>query len=244
MTFLRRLALQWALLTRLPLPASWVPPGLDDAPSLSWAPLVGGVLGLGTGACGWLLARSLPPLPAAWGTCGLYALAGWALHLDGWSDLADGFGSGRRGEALREVMKDSRIGGFGALALVWGVGMWSLLLAQIPASRWPLALAFAGATGRFALCVAAWRGVYPWESGMGRCFVREYRGAHLALALLLAAPFLLPFPGGTPLSLCGAALAGLGMAGAFNRRMGGVNGDVLGGAEVLGELIALGILAS
>ena len=229
MTFLRRLALQWALLTRLPLPASWVPPGLDDAPSLSWAPLVGGVLGLGTGACGWLLARSLPPLPAAWGTCGLYALAGWALHLDGWSDLADGFGSGRRGEALREVMKDSRIGGFGALALVWGVGMWSLLLAQIPASRWPLALAFAGATGRFALCVAAWRGVYPWESGMGRCFVREYRGAHLALALLLTAPFLLPFPEGRPFPCAGRCLRGWGWRGPSTVAWEGSTGTSWGG---------------
>ena len=239
MSFLHRLALQWALLTRIPLPASWVPSGLDDGPSLSWAPLVGGILGLGVGASGWLLACTLPPLAAAWGTCGLYVLAGWGLHLDGWSDLADGYGSGRRGEALRQVMKDSRIGGFGALALVWGVGMWSLLLGAIPPHRWPFALAFAGAAGRLALCAAAWKGVYPWESGMGRSFVRGYGTAHLGVALVLAAPFLVPCPPGALVAVPGGILLGALLAWVFNRRLGGVNGDVLGGTEVLGELLAL-----
>ena len=74
---------------------------------------------------------------------------------------------------------------------------------------------------------------------MGRSFVRGYGTAHLGVALVLAAPFLVPCPPGALVAVPGGILLGALLAWVFNRRLGGVNGDVLGGTEVLGELLAL-----
>ena len=58
------------------------------------------------------------PLVCAWAGAAFYFVTGWALHLDGWGDVWDGIGSGRTGDRLREVMKDSRLGSFGGASLV------------------------------------------------------------------------------------------------------------------------------
>lgn len=245
--FFRELALRfvvfWTLLSRIPLPKAWWPKSEElpsGAEALTMAPLAGGVLGLLAVLPAWLLAQVLPPSACAWIACGFYTIAGWSLHLDGWGDLWDGIGSGKRGDAMREVMKDSRSGSFGVAGIVLAIAIRAALLSAIDVSLWIPACVAAGGVGRFALNVSAYIGKYPWPSGMAKDFVEGFRGYQLfraGLAVCVLLPFT-PFVGWVLGVLC-VSVTGAGLALWANRELGGTSGDVLGASEVLGEILVL-----
>ncbi len=240
-----RFVVIWTLLSRIPLPRRWWPDTMPRGGSaLSLAPLAGGVMGLLTGlvvtAAAFLGFR---PLVCAWAGAAFYFLTGWALHLDGWGDLWDGIGSGRSLDGLREVMKDSRLGSYGGASLVIAFGLWTSLLASAEQSDRLAACVTAAASARFAENVAAFFGLYPWESGMAKGWVDGYTARDLFeafISLLLFLPFA---PLRLPLCAAGAALAAFAAARYMNKRLGGVNGDVLGAAAVAAEIISMAVWA-
>src|ERR1019366_4569859 len=108
------------LLTRLPVgwfSGTQAPAGIADA---VWAfPIAGAVVGgIGGGVFWGCSALGLPPAVAAVWTLVATLLVTGALHEDGLADTADGFGGGRTREQKLEIMRDSRIGSFGALAVM------------------------------------------------------------------------------------------------------------------------------
>ena len=241
--FIARFVVIWTLLTRIPLPRELWPETMPAGDRcLALAPLAGGLLGLLSGAL--VAAARLAGFNncvSAWLGAAFYAMAGWALHLDGWGDLRDGVGSGRRGEELRAVMKDSRLGSYGAVGLILAFGLWTSLVGSLEGPRAVAALVTAGACGRFASCAAAFSGQYPWEAGMAKGWVDGFTGYDFftsGICLLLCAP-LAPFSWIFAAAL--AAAAGTMAAVRMNRRLGGVNGDVLGACEVAAELLTLGV---
>ncbi len=240
-----RLATTWMLFTRIPLPAAWLPreARLPDADDLALVPVAGAVFGLLAALPAQLALLALPPLPAAWISCVVYALFGWTLHLDGWGDLWDGIGSGRRGEAMRAVMKDSNCGAFGVTGIVLALSLRAALLAAVHPALWLPACALAAGVGRYGIAAAAYVGEYPWEKGMGLTNVRNFKGYQLFCATL-ATCLLLPLG---PIAWLGgiltAGLSGAGLALWSNRTLGGTNGDVLGASAVLGELLVLACCA-
>ena len=103
-----------AFLTRLPVPAAHVPTG-GLAQAARAFPVVGAGVGAAAGGVLWLAAQAgLPPLVCALLALAAAALVTGALHEDGLADLADGLGGGRDREAKLRIMRDSRIGAFGA----------------------------------------------------------------------------------------------------------------------------------
>src|SRR5690606_10887022 len=159
-----------ALLTRLPVP-DHRPAGAEAA----WAwPLAGGLLGaLAAVLAAALLALGIPPGPVAAAVLALLALLTGALHEDGLSDTADVLLRGRAGDRRLEVMKDSRIGGFGALALARVMlASWSALEALIAEGRlWgPLIAAAALSRAPMAVVMAALPPARPGglSAGTGR----------------------------------------------------------------------------
>lgn len=238
----RRFVFLWALIARIPLPQRWWPEKGDlprGADALTMMPLAGGALGLISVLPAWLLSFVIPPAPCAWIACGLYTVAGWSLHLDGWGDLWDGVGSGKRGEGMRAVMKDSRSGSFGVAGIVLAIAIRASLLSAIAPDSWPAVCAVAGGVGRFASPSAARWGEYPWESGMARDFVLGFDGCRLFFAFAAACLLLplAPLGGAMGILLSGGAGAAMGLW--ANRAMGGAGGDVLGAAAVLGEILVL-----
>lgn len=240
-----RLVVIWTLLSRIPLPREWWPePVPAGNRALALAPLAGGLMGLLTGLV--VSAASMlgmNGLASAWVGAAFYFLTGWALHLDGWGDLWDGIGSGRSGEALRSVMKDSHLGSYGAASLILAFGLWTSLLASVRPEFRLAACITAGASARFAEVTAAFFGRYPWDYGMGKGWVDTFGPYDLFISVLCLIPFL-------PLSiahysLCAAlsALTGFLFALRMNKRLGGVNGDVLGAAAVAAELISMAVWA-
>ena len=234
-------------LTRLPVrtPAAW--PHHVLAASAPAFPLIGALIGalggLAFALASWL---GLPPLLAALLAVAAQILVTGGLHEDGLADLADGFGGGRtRAEKLR-IMRDPRLGSFGALALVLTLLARIAALAAL-AEPWLVASALiaAGAASRAGL-PALMASLAPardhgLEAGAGRPHPLR-AAAGIAIAALLA--FVVLAPGMAAAGLVGAAGALLSVAILARRQIGGYTGDVLGAAQQLAEVgFLLGALA-
>jgi adenosylcobinamide-GDP ribazoletransferase len=233
-------------LTRLPwVRADWSVPLMQAA----WAfPLAGVLLGLTCGGvAGAAMEAGAAPLLAAALGVGAATLFTGCLHEDGLGDTADGIGSGRDRERSLEILRDSRIGTYGMVAVVMSllirVAALSMLLQAGP--WWALALpawVLAAALGRGAgpafmgLCGPARAdGV---GAGAGR---PPAAGTAVALALPLAAGLAWGAP--TLVAMLAALLALPWLAGLARRRLGGYTGDVIGAAILIVECAALTFLA-
>lgn len=234
-------------LTRLPLPRL-----RDSGRKLAdcmWAfPLVGAGLGLAAGGCFAGLAALLPPLAAALVALALLVLATGGLHEDGLADLADGFGGGRDREHRLEIMRDSRTGSYGALAVVFSVALRAAALAALPPVAAIGVLAAAGAASRAAMPLAMLMGDPARRDGLGAGAGLPDLG-HVAaggtIAILVALAALPPEAAAAGIGLCvAAALLVMAMA---RSKIGGFTGDVLGAVQQFSEtgvlLAAAAVLA-
>jgi adenosylcobinamide-GDP ribazoletransferase len=233
----------WTLITRIPVPRKFSPPNftLPTAEALALMPIAGGLFGALAAIVPALSAwAGLPDPAAAWFACGLYTVLGWGLHLDGWGDVWDGFGSGRRGDELRRVMKDPRTGVFGVAGVVLALAARAALLPE-SGVHWLTVCALGGSVGRFGGNVAARAGKYPWESGMARDIVGDFGDYQLFRSFVFTCLMipLAPFEWAAGMILSSAA--GAILAAWANRRLGGVNGDVIGASSVLGELLVMAV---
>lgn len=118
-------------LTRLPLWRIVRPEERYFRDTLLWWPSVGFVTGGTTLSVLWLTSCIMPPLPACLlAICARLWLTG-AMHEDGLADFFDGFGGGTSKEKILAIMKDSRIGGYGTIALILYFLLYVSLLSSI-----------------------------------------------------------------------------------------------------------------
>ncbi|XHM68403.1 adenosylcobinamide-GDP ribazoletransferase [Streptomyces nigra] len=220
------------------------------------APLVGVVLGCAAAAVTLvLLFLGAGPLLAAVAAAAVPAVLTRGLHLDGLADTADGLGSAKPAEDALRIMKQSDVGPFGVITLLF------VLLAQVAAmarlyddswARGALATVVAAVAARLALTLAARTGVPPARpEGLGAAVagvvpVRAAAGVVLAVtAVAVAAGALLGADGAVRTAV--AVLAGLGCAELLLRhcvrRFGGVTGDVFGGLAETAATTALVVLS-
>jgi len=241
------LAAGFGLLTRLPV--GWlVPAGAPWRPGRAvWVfPLAGAVAGAVTGLVLMLGHRlGLPPLlSAAWALAAAILLTG-GLHEDGLSDTADGYGGGRDRMRRLEIMRDSRIGSFGAIALCLSLLLRAAALAALPPAALFAAPVAAAVLGRAAMPVLL-RVLPPARTdGLGHG-VGQVPPLALALTLLIAAGFcavLLP-PLRAVLAAGLAVLVAAASALLARRKIGGQTGDVLGATAVAVECAVLTLLAA
>ena len=239
------LRLAFLLLTRLPVGTiRGAAPGMAAS---SWAwPLAGAVVGviaaLGAGIGLWL---GLPPAMAALLALAASVLATGAMHEDGLADLADGFGGGRDRARKLEIMRDSRIGSYGVMALVLAIGFRGLGIAEL--------LGGGSATAALIGIAAASRAVLPSAlilmpparaDGLGRSAAgAEPRPALIAAAIGFAC--LLPLGPGIALVVAVAiALAATAVAALAMRQIGGQTGDVMGAMQQLAECAGWAVLVA
>jgi adenosylcobinamide-GDP ribazoletransferase len=235
-------------LTRLPLSRlasggtrlDLTPPSLADA---AWAfPLVGLIVGaIGGIAYGIASAFALPALAAALIAVAATALVTGGLHEDGLADTADGFGGGATRDHKLEIMRDSRTGAYGVLALIFSVGLRVAAIADI-AARWHVlgALVAAHALSR-GILPAALRWLEPARSdGLGATAGRPAQNAALfAFGLALGVALI---GVGIPVGLSAAIAAGviaIAIGWLAQSQIGGQTGDVLGAIEQGAETAAL-----
>jgi adenosylcobinamide-GDP ribazoletransferase len=190
------------------------------------------------GLAALVFAAGFPPLlGAAWALCVTMLLTG-ALHEDGLADMTDGFGGGRSPARKLEIMRDSRIGSYGALALMMSLLLRVSAVAAIPHPA--PALIAAGIVGRGAMIVPLLLLPPARPDGLGAT-VRHPPLAAAALGLVLSAVAAWLVLGGRPAiaAVSAAAAAGLMVSAIAYRQIGGHTGDVLGGTEIASECFVL-----
>ena len=221
-------------LTRLPTPVlkgfqpEWV------ARSAVYYPVVGWIVG--AIAAGVLLVADrlwMPIIGAALSTvAGLMVTGGF--HEDGLADTVDGLGGGRTRETRLEIMKDSRTGAYGAMALWSTLTIKTLALAALPPPQAALALVLAHGGAR-ALPVAVMTGPYAGDPGRSKLGAQSARPHEAVIAAVLGLlPFaLLAWPQAA-VAVTWAIGAALVVAIIARRLIGGWTGDVLGAVEQVG----------
>src|SRR5215467_798161 len=228
--------------TRLPVPHS-APIDSGDVAHASWAFPVAGALVGSVGALTYVIASGiqLPSALAAALALGATLVVTGCLHEDGLADTADGLGGGRDRARKLQIMRDSRLGTYGACALMMSFLLrWAALAAMASPMTVAAALIAAHVSARAALPVfmhfvpaARFDGL---SAHAGRPALRAAAVAALLGVLALAAAL---GPATAIIGLVLATCAGLLMAWLSMRQIGGQTGDVLGALEQIIEIVIL-----
>ena len=223
--------------TRLPVPA-WVGHSSEAlASSTRYFPAVGLVVG-GIAALVFFVTSYVWPLTLA-------VLASMAatlyitgvFHEDGWSDTIDGFGGGWEKERVLAIMKDSRIGSYGAAALIIMLLAKFCALIELKPSLIPAAMIAGHALSRLCATAVMTSLDYVRDEGKAKPMSAKISRASLAFAVSTAVlPLLFLPPSRVLLGLVLAGLATLWLARLFTRRIGGYTGDCLGAVQQFSEV--------
>lgn len=233
--------------TRIPVPA-WVGHGQEHLNGAArYFPAVGLLVGLIAALTFWVFSFLLPtPLPAILSTAATMLVTG-AFHEDGLADTFDGLGGGATRERALEIMKDSRLGTFGVLALVVAVSTKIATLGAMPLQLALGALIAGHAFSRACAATLLFTGSYAGkiEQSRAKPMAQHMHRSEFVFAAIV---------GTLPLVLCGIPAAA-GFAAAllvlwvlarwFTDRLGGFTGDTLGAAQQLTEItFYLAVLAA
>ncbi len=240
-------------LTRLPMPAwkSFQPAWL--AQSVRYFPLVGVLVGIINVAVWWLLGHWLPASVTVGLMLASSLLVTGAFHEDGFADTCDGFGGGTSQDRVLAIMKDSRVGAYGAIGICVVLGLrWTTYVA-IPAAAFPLMVIGAHMFSRWCACGLIWRLRYVRndDDAKVRPLADSLGGRDWALSGAIGAMAAAPFAMASDPMLQSLLFPALGAAVGssaittvvvalyFRRRIGGYTGDCLGAVQQLTELAFL-----
>lgn len=240
---MKRIAASLTFFTRLPV---W---RFMDIPSESYStvvvfwPLTGWVTGSLTALLLWLAAMALPMLPAVViALCGRTIFTG-ALHEDGLADFCDGFGGGRSSEQILSIMKDSHIGTYGVVGLIFYYFLFATLVSSLP--FW-IAMCGVLASDAFSkTCAGQLTNLLPYarpEGAKNRISYQHMTPIQLIVAIIAG---LLPvgllayrFPL-FALSIIFPMLSSLLFGLYLRRKIGGYTGDCCGAAFLICEISML-----
>lgn len=225
------------MMTRVPVRFAAPPTAGELARAAAWYPLVGAGIGAVAAGAHWALVRAHLPSLAPWAALAAAIVVTGAFHEDGLADTADGLFGGHDRARRLEIMRDSRVGTYGVVALVLVLGAQVTALGALPAALAWRALVVAHALGRAAALPLTLLPYARAEGGLGASVAQRVPAAALGFALVtgLGPLAILPWP----LALAAAGAAGLvALAGAwrFSRDLGGITGDTLGAVVKLAEL--------
>jgi len=229
------LALEFLTVLRLRRAASYA--GADLGASLAWFPLVGLLIGGTMLAADTSLAHVLTPAPRAALLAALLVVLTGALHLDGLADCADGIFGGHTPERRLEIMRDSRSGSFGVVAIALALLLLLAAYADAGNALHRALLLVAPVLSRLAMVIAVALFPYARPAGLGRLYHEHARPWPLVLALVSGVVIVVALlgAGGAVLAALAAAVALL-----FGRfatgRLGGLTGDVYGATGMLVEI--------
>ncbi len=224
-------------LTRCPMPRNLETDEKELGQAAMFFPLVGALVGASGALLHAALLNFLPPSTCALLTLVYFSFITNAFHEDGLADAFDGFGGGWTRERALEIMRDSRIGTFGALALIFLALAKYNFLSSLDSSvvwRWLVVAHTAARWTTLPLCL--WL-PYAREEGQGKLVAQRlgYGGAAVATLTLLAALALLSWREAAV--ACAVAIAApLGTGLYYRSRIGGVTGDCLGATNQLTEV--------
>jgi adenosylcobinamide-GDP ribazoletransferase len=249
----RSLLVAVQFLTRLPTPK--VAMG-DEAQrckilgrSVAYFPLVGALIGAMTGATIRLGGQFWPIGLAIVIGLAFEALLTGAFHEDAVADFCDAFGGGWTRDDILRILKDSRVGSFGALGLILALALRGGAIAAIETDRLIAAVTASAALGRWAILPAMWA-LPPAadRKSLSRDISRQIGSKRLVLGTLMAVPGCswLAFisPGRLAVGCAASVVLIAWLVRYVRRRLGGMNGDCLGFLCYASQVVVLLITAA
>lgn len=235
-----RTQLQLALMALTRLPAGRIDGDVPPLGAAAWAfPVVGMIVGAIAGVVfwgsGWL---GLPPLAAALLAIATSVLITGGLHEDGLADMADGFGGGRDKSRKLEIMRDSRLGSYGALAMILVVGLTATAMAEA-GNLW--AFIAIGAVSRTAMLLPLMLLPPARPDGLGASAAASINPSFWVAFFLTLLLSLFALPLWTILVASALTFSVMALAKA---QIGGQTGDILGATQKLVECAAWLTLAA
>jgi adenosylcobinamide-GDP ribazoletransferase len=224
---MKRFLTALGFLTTIPSPYH-DPSGIEElGKAAAWFSVVGALLGAWIALIYVILARYLPlPVSAALSVGAWVYLTG-GLHLDGLADSFDGLLNSSSSERRLEIMKDPRLGTFGAVGLILTMVLKIGILTALPINFTWLAIPLAASMARLLLIWAA-RQPMARPDGLGAAFKPElnWMGMLVSVVLPLGLAVLSGWRGFAALVLGGVCAAGIIRSARI--RLGGLTGDVFG----------------
>lgn len=204
-------------------------------------PLVGAMIGAFSGGVFWLAALVFPVTLAIVLATAASLLTTGAFHEDGFADTCDGLGGGATRERALEIMRDSRLGTYGAAGLGLMLAAKVLALAATPPEAVPWLLMAAHAASRSAAVLAIATSTYVRDAGLASPVAETVTPDSLAFVLATGAAAVcvlltVTTPAVSLAGLGGLAAGYLVMRGVYVRKLGGYTGDCLGAVQQTSEL--------
>jgi adenosylcobinamide-GDP ribazoletransferase len=211
----------------------------DVAASVPWFPVVGALVGLLVASVYAGGRQLVAPLPAAAVAVAAGVLVTGAFHEDGLADTADAFGAFDAAHA-RRILKDPVHGSYGVCAIVLSLLLRVAALSTLGGWAAVAIVPAAHALARTAAILLLGTGGVAAEEGLGASYAARVRGVHLATVAVIGLVLGALAAGlwvGPAVAVAAVAAYVVGSLGA--RRLGGLNGDVLGAAEQVAEISVL-----
>ncbi len=244
--FFTELQLAFSFLTILPVIDAR--PASEDAvaASFTWFPIVGFMLGAALVGEDWLLAHVFAQVIRSVLIVLSLTLITGAVHLDGLADTADAFGAGRDRERALEILRDSRVGTFGASAIFFDLTLKILALSTLAGGRRVAALLIAPMLARWAMLFLVATGLpYLRSSGAGSTLLASIsRKGGSTGRIVTFFTFIIAMLVGNPIRLAAAIVVVFAMRLFYGRWLGGVTGDLIGACGELVEIAVLVTMAS
>jgi adenosylcobinamide-GDP ribazoletransferase len=214
--------------------------GVDElGRAAGWFPLVGLGIGIALAAVDAVTMKLFPSFPASVLVVTAWKVVSGGLHLDGLADCLDGL-AGRDPEHRLAVMRDSRIGTFGAVGLILFLSLEIAALAGLRSGARARTLVVAPAIGRAAPALLARWFPAARPDGQGAAFIAGVNRRSASIAVIVAAVIAILALGGLGIiAVVAASVVTLALGRFFARRLGGLTGDVLGAAVEVTELVVL-----
>jgi adenosylcobinamide-GDP ribazoletransferase len=211
--------------------------------AVGWFPLVGALVGAITAATLLLADQFWPRTIAVILALIVEARLTGAFHEDAVADFCDGVGGGRDPEHVRQIMKDSRIGTYGALGLLLAVALRAALMISLDAQYVAVAIIAAAVFGRLLAVLAMVVTPAPQGEGLAKDVGTGVRKRDFALAVVTASPALVACliiaPAASLIAFAASIAFLIWFRALLLRRVGGSTGDCLGFAAYAGQLILL-----
>ena len=240
MRFFKLLGFTIQFMTRIPIKKQFEVTKKDFAAMAMFFPASSLIVGIIMAAVYYVFALAGLYWVGAVGCVLAACLVTGGLHIDGFADMMDAFGARKNKEKTLEILKDSRMGTYGVLAIVFAVLIKIVLIASLPQAFVLLVIVGTPVAGKIPLVVCAAAGTYPREKGTGKYIINNITAKECIISIAISGAVLFLCAGWVSLLLLPVLIAaGFIVKAVSHKKIGGVTGDILGASNEIGEMLWL-----
>lgn len=226
-------------MTRIPIPVNMDIKREDFQKTVRFFPIVGLIIGLSEALIYYISCQYLSIMLTAFAVVLTHIIITGAMHIDGLGDTADGIFSGRSTDKILDIMKDSRLGTFGALAIIVVVVGKIIMISSLSEKYVLMVIILAPVISRTMNIFLMYKRKYARNTqGMGDLFIGTLKIENAIIAFILASVLIVSIGKlyGIVMFIVGFVFTIL-FRSYIESKIGGITGDILGASDELNEIL-------